>query len=91
MDRKEIKQLNDDIKSFYDDCEYHVNNDEPDDFIDWLESSAKNRFLKLYLKDDLFLYISRESILILLKLNLKYRFLSLHNFGNRIDLKRIIQ
>ena len=48
----------------------------------------EKEFKRLYNADSNFEYMNKDSILTMLRLNLKYRFIDLHLFGINIDLWR---
>jgi hypothetical protein len=51
--------------------------------------NLRREFLRLERADRNFEYINRTSILIMLSLNLKHRFVALHTFGLFIDLSKL--
>jgi hypothetical protein len=52
-----------------------------DDYFSMLHGEFKKEFMRVYRADSKFKYINRESILILLRINLSCRFVALHSFG----------
>lgn len=50
-------------------------------FFQYLDSEAKEEFLRLYLADNTMRYLTLKSLRIMIYLNLKYRFVALHTFG----------
>jgi hypothetical protein len=49
----------------------------------------QKEFRRLYHADDMFEFMSKDSILRMLRLNLKYRFMPLYLFGIKIQLNNI--
>jgi hypothetical protein len=47
--------------------------------------NIRREFVRLYMADQYFQYMNRTSILIMLRLNLRYRFVALHSFGVLIE------
>jgi len=56
-----------------------------DSFFKYIEEVAKPEFTRLYHASSDFKGLSKESILILLRLNLSHRFIALHHFGGKIE------
>lgn len=52
----------------------------------YIESYAKKEFKRLYAADNQFIYMNKQSVLIMLRLNLRYRFVPLHQFGLYIEI-----
>lgn len=50
------------------------------------DPNFEKEFKRLYFADSSFQYMNKKSILIMLRLNLRYRFIPLHSFGINIDL-----
>jgi len=55
-----------------------------------VEIEIKKELDRLYYCDKDFKYMSKKSVLILFRLNLSYRSITLHNFGTYIELKDLI-
>lgn len=53
------------------------------------EGQIRSEIQRLYCADREFRALNRQSILILLRLNLRYRAIPLHNFGLFIELKKM--
>jgi len=53
---------------------------------DYIQNGARKEFLRLYWADTKFEYMNRQSILIMLRLNLKYHFEPTHMFGIFIEI-----
>ncbi len=53
------------------------------------EGLIRSEFVRLYYADLEFKYMNRSSILIMLRINIRFRIISLHNFGSFIELKDI--
>jgi hypothetical protein len=75
---RDIKRLNSDIKK-----KLTIGGAE---YYDYIENVAKKEFNRIYRADDHFLYMNRKSILIMLRLNIRHRFVALHMFGIYIEL-----
>jgi len=60
--------------------------DNDNNYTQYIENVAKKEFFRLYLADEKFEYMSKKSVLIMLRLNLRYRFMALHSFGIHIQL-----
>lgn len=54
-----------------------------------IDISVKPEFIRLLNADREFLYLNRTSILILLRLNLRFRIVAFHTFGLNIDLTKL--
>ena len=50
------------------------------------EKYIKDEIRRLYYADDKFEYMSKESVLRLLRMNLRFRSVALHHFGLRMDI-----
>lgn len=75
---RDIKRLNSDIKK-----KLAIGGTE---YYNYIENVAKKEFNRLYHADDHFIYMNRQSILIMLRLNIRHRFVALHMFGIYIEL-----
>lgn len=51
-----------------------------------MEKVAKPEFTRLYYAADDFTALTKDSVLILLRLNLSHRFIAFHQFGNKIEI-----
>lgn len=56
-----------------------------DEYSELIDNTARKEFLRLYYADRDFTYMNLTSIKIMLRLNVKFRFIALHNFGLHID------
>lgn len=79
------KELNRDIKRLNKSIKDHLSMG-IDEFFLWFEDVAKPEYLRLYHADSKFEYMSRSSILIMYRLNLRYRIIALHQWGIEIEL-----
>lgn len=61
-----------------------------DQYFDAVEIFVKPEFKRLYNANKDFEYMNRNSILIMLRLNLKHRIIQLHTFGLNIELEKLI-
>lgn len=51
------------------------------DYYNYVDTTARTEFKRLYYADKEFKYMSKESIKMMIRLNLKHRFEPLHMFG----------
>lgn len=72
---RDIKRLLNTVANIAKDEHYHDN----------IEKTVKPEFMRLYLADRDFTYMNLQSIKIMLRLNLRYRFEALHHFGLQIS------
>jgi len=80
---RDIKRLEKEIFKMSQNCEKTGNNDE---YFFYIANDAKKEFTRLFHADATFEYMNRESVLIMLRLNLRHRFIQLHQFGSAINL-----
>jgi hypothetical protein len=80
---RDIKRLNKYIKGIQQAAE--MMNDNTAFFRD-IEGYAKPEFIRLFHASDDFSQINKESVLILLRLNLCHRFIPLHTFGLKVNI-----
>jgi hypothetical protein len=52
----------------------------------FIENDAKKEFTRLFYADKEFTAMTKSSILIMLRLNVRHRFIALHNFGININI-----
>lgn len=76
------RELNNGIKKLHAEIAKRV--DTPD-YFNYVDGVAKKEYLRLYNADNTFESFNKESIKILIRLNLKHRFISIHNFGIHIN------
>lgn len=81
----EIKTINKDIKRLYNDF-YRLSFDDLENYNSFIANEGKQQFKILYYSDLDFKYMNKESALIMLRLNLRHRFIPLHLFGIYIDI-----
>lgn len=55
-------------------------------YFDWLNTFVLKEFKRLYYADDKFEAMNKANILFMLRLNLRHRFIALHQFGINIDI-----
>lgn len=79
-------QLNRDIKKLANEF-YRLSFENADDQYDFIEGKGKKEFMRLYNADENFEYMNLQSVKLMLRLNLRHRFVALHNFGLKISLK----
>lgn len=77
------QELNRDIKRLYNNIEKAKNTPL---FFEYIEKQAKKEFTRLLYASDDFSALSKKSVLILYRLNLRHRFIPLHTFGLNIKL-----
>ncbi len=81
------QELNRDIKRLWNKVESLVTNGTNNDtYFTIVEKEIKPEFIRLYNADREFKALNRQNILILLKLNLRYRIVPLHAFGLFIEI-----
>ncbi len=82
------KELNRDINRLHILVQKLCNDDkiQVNDYYMKVTSDVKPEFKRLYNADQRFKYMNRKSVLIMLRLNLKYRIISFHQFGMFIEL-----
>lgn len=80
------QELNRDIKRLYSSIEKAktLSNDE---FFKYIDTTAKTEFLRLYRADSTAEYMNLQSIKIMIKLNLSYRYISLYTMFINIKLQ----
>lgn len=76
------KELNHDIKKLWKSID-KVNNTCKSlaEYFAYVNNEARTEFLRLYHADSKFEYMSKTSILIMMRLNLRHKFEPLHMFG----------
>jgi hypothetical protein len=57
-----------------------------DNFFKYVDKVFKPEFIRLYQLDRKFELMNKRSVLIMFRLNLRYRVIDFHNFGNEIEL-----
>jgi hypothetical protein len=60
-----------------------------DDYFAFINGEAKKEFLRIYNANNTFEDLNKVSILILLRLNLLFRFIPFHSFGININLEEL--
>lgn len=83
------KELNRDIKRLANEI-YRISFEDQNKYLAYLESEAKKEFLRLYRADKQFEYMNKQSILIMLRLNVRHRFEAHHMFGIYIPIDKKI-
>lgn len=73
-DIKRLVKLEQNVSAKYDTKEY-----------DQAVNELKKEYVRLYYADDKFEYMNVQSIKIMLRMNLRYRFVALHTFGLFIE------
>lgn len=86
----ETKALNRDIKRLARNFEKAKNNLDMPEYFEYIDETVKPEFKRLFDMDKGFEYISRDSILILLSMNISLRIVPLHVFGSHINLTNLI-
>lgn len=81
------KELNNKIRKLYNEVsKLQSEQTNLDVFFSIIDTEIKPKYTTLYYADDSFKSLTKESILILIKLNLRYRFIPFHQFGLNINL-----
>ena len=83
----EDRKLNKEIVNLKDDF-YHMSFQSHGEYLEFIERKGKEKFMELYNSDPSFEKINKESIRIMLYLNIKHRYVRLHNFGSQINIFR---
>jgi hypothetical protein len=76
---RDIKRLNKAIKSF-------PKSEDNGPYFEFIEKWVKPEFKRLYYADSGFTAMNRESILIMIRLNLSHRIIAFHQFGLNIEI-----
>lgn len=80
------KELNNKIRKLYNEVsKLQSEQSNLDVFFSIIDTEIKPKYTTLYYADDSFKSLTKESILILIKLNLRYRFIPFHQFGLNIN------
>ena len=74
------QELNRDIKRLWN-LHISLNSLEPEQYYKEVEERVKPEFKRLYGVDREFKYLNKQSIIILMSINLTHRFVELHSFG----------
>jgi hypothetical protein len=74
-------ELNRDIKRLHLEIRNNASKMSSDDFFEYLENTAKIEFKRLFRADDTFEYLSKDSILRMIQMNLTWRIIPFHQFG----------
>lgn len=82
------KKLNADIKKLRDEI-YRKSFESHDEYFRYLREEAETEFIKLYRADNNFKSLTKESVLILFRLNLAHRFVPFHQFGIDVNVMDI--
>lgn len=80
------QELNRDIKRLVKDCESIHEPDINQRLRDIQVEKCRKEFHRLYHADTSFTSVSKQNILYMLRLNIRYRFIELHSFGIHINL-----
>lgn len=65
---------------------YRMSFGDLDEYIKYRDNEAKKEFIRLYHADETMESLTKRSILIMFRLNLKHRFIAFHLFGINIKL-----
>lgn len=74
------QELNRDIKRFYNKVETLLNGDNKALFYKYIETDGKKEFNRLYFADTTTEYLNKNSLVMMINLNLRYRFIAYHVF-----------
>lgn len=78
------KQLNHQIKKFG--KQYLTELKKPaDEFFDWLEKEGKKEFTRLYYADQSMKSINKNSVIILMRINMIHHIIPFHRFGLMVN------
>lgn len=84
---RDIKRLAKDIFAHSQLVDKSGNNDA---YFTFLDTKAKKEFERLFHADREFTAMNRNSILIMLRLNIRHRFVAFHTFGLNIEIDKLI-
>jgi len=82
------QELNRDIKRLKSEI-YRMSFDDQKSYFDYIDNQAKKEFTRLFWADKEFEYMNRTSILIMLRLNIRFRIIALQTFGLNIELNEL--
>lgn len=83
------KELNRDIKRLAAEI-YRMSFESNGDYFKYIEREAKEEFTRLFYADQAFEYMSHASMKIMLRLNVKHRYIQFHQFGLLIEINELI-
>lgn len=75
---RDVKRLQKDIENALKGGEFHYHQ--------YIEGEAATEFKRLYNADSSFKSMSKSSILLMVRMNLRHRFIPLHSFGLNIEI-----
>lgn len=78
---RDVKRL---LKTFQ-----KIDNNNLEDYFKVVDEQIKPEFLRLYRADDTLESFNKTSLLIMIRLNNKFRFVPLHQFGIYINLEKL--
>jgi len=79
------KELNRDIKRLVKNI-HNLMGKDFDAYFEYIHNDAKKEFIRLYYADKEFKYMNKQSVLIMFRLNISYRFVEFHRFGSHIEI-----
>jgi len=83
------KELNRDIKRLGAEI-YRMSFEDQDKYFEYLDKEARKEFIRLFYSDQDFEYMNLNSVKLMLRMNLKNRFIDLHTFGLMINERDLI-
>lgn len=83
------KELNRDIKRLGAEL-YRMSFEDSKVYWAYIENAAKKEFMRLFYADTAFEFMNLNSVKLMLRLNIKHRFVPLHTFGLSIDETKLI-
>ena len=83
------QELNKDIKRLGAEI-YRMSFEDQDKYFEYLDKEARKEFTRLFHADQGFEYMNLNSVKLMLRLNLKYRFVALNAFGLMIKERDLI-
>lgn len=75
------RELNRDVARLASTVEKLTQLNDTDIYFKEVEVTVKPEFMRLWRADSQFIYMNKRSILIMLRLNLRFRIIALHSFG----------
>lgn len=81
-----VQELNRDIKRLV----FNINKKKgTPEYYNYIQTGVKKEFTRLYHADSSFTSLTKNSLLIMLRLNVRYRFIEFHQFGLMINVNGI--
>ena len=82
MNNQQINRAIQKLKEDLHEMSFRNNNE----YFTFVETEVKKRFLEIHRDDDKFEKMKKSNVLIMFRLNLRHKFVALHQFGINIEL-----